>query len=110
MKITLLLMIAASILAAETPKTTPPAAPKMAMLTLDQAKDLRIIFLQRELLKRNSEKLDEETNAIFVKACQSIGGAGMIECDVIEPNQANPGYGVRLKPVVPVVAKVEAKK
>lgn len=87
------------LMAAETPKTPPAAASKSAVLNETDQLKVENIQLRLQLAKTAENELNAALNAIFLKACQSIGGATMADCTALGPTQAQPGYSVSLKPV-----------
>ena len=105
-----LLIVTGIMMAAETPKTPPPAAPKSAVLNETEQLKVENIQLRLQLTKATEAELNTALNGIFAKACQSIGGASMADCNAMGPTQGQPGYSVSLKPVKPVVAKAEEPK
>lgn len=106
-----ILISSGMLLTAETPKPLPQqiaasgnAPPKTAMLSESDTLKLENIQLRRQIANTTLAELGAALNALFLKNCQAIGGAGMGDCSVIEPTEGRPGFGVTLKPVAPITA------
>lgn len=104
-----LLILTGLVMAAEAPKPPPVAAPKTAALSETDQLKVENIQLRLQLVRTNEAELNKALNEIFLKACQSIGGASMADCNAVGPTQAQPGYSVVLKPVK-AEKKEESKK
>ena len=96
------------LLPAETPKPTPPAPLKTAILSEVEQLKVENIQLRLQLVKASEAELSAALNAVFMAKCQTLGGTTMADCTAMGPTQAQPGYSVTLR-LVQAKAKAEVR-